>query len=234
MIALFQRLKSRHKDEDVTVMSESTNLEVATLGGGCFWCLEAVFDEVRGVEDVVSGYAGGFVVNPTYRQVCDGKTGHAEVVQVTFDPAVITFREILEIFFAIHDPTTLNRQGADVGPQYRSAIFYHSPEQKATAQAVIAELNGARVFDKPIVTEVTGATRFYPAEDYHQEYFRKNPYQPYCQVVVSPKVAKLRDTTADEEQRMKNSEWGKSVALPPFGFHRCGRSLTKPRPALSL
>jgi peptide-methionine (S)-S-oxide reductase len=177
-------------------MSESTNLEVTTLGGGCFWCLEAVFDEVRGVEDVVSGYSGGFVVNPTYRQVCDGRTGHAEVVQVAFDPTVITFREILEIFFAIHDPTTLNRQGADVGPQYRSAIFYHSPEQKATAQAVIAELNADRVFDKPIVTEVTGVTKFYAAEDYHQEYFRKNPYQPYCQVVVSPKVAKLRKNFA--------------------------------------
>jgi peptide-methionine (S)-S-oxide reductase len=177
-------------------MSESVNLEVATLGGGCFWCLEAVFDEVRGVEDVLSGYSGGFVVNPTYRQVCDGKTGHAEVVRVAFDPTVITFREILEIFFAIHDPTTLNRQGADVGPQYRSAIFYHSPEQKATAQAVIAELNTGRIFDKPIVTEVAGVTRFYPAEDYHQEYFRKNPHQPYCQVVVSPKVAKLRKSFA--------------------------------------
>jgi peptide-methionine (S)-S-oxide reductase len=179
-------------------MNETSNREVATLGGGCFWCLEAVYDEVRGVQDVVSGYAGGFVVNPTYRQVCDGKTGHAEVVRVTFDPTVITFREILEIFFAIHDPTTLNRQGADVGPQYRSAIFYHSPEQKATAQAVIAELNATRVFDKPIVTEVTGATRFYAAEDYHQEYFRKNPYQPYCQVVVSPKVAKLRKNFAEK------------------------------------
>ena len=179
-------------------MNEITNLEVTTLGGGCFWCLEAVFDEVRGVQDVVSGYAGGFVVNPTYRQVCDGKTGHAEVVRVTFDPAVITFREILEIFFAIHDPTTLNRQGADVGPQYRSAIFYHSPQQKETAQTVIAELNADRVFDKPIVTEVTGATRFYAAEDYHQEYFRKNPYQPYCQVVVSPKVAKLRKNFAEK------------------------------------
>ncbi len=173
-------------------MSETSKFEVTTLGGGCFWCLEAVYDEVRGVEDVVSGYAGGFVVNPTYRQVCDGRTGHAEVVRVTFDPAVITFREILEIFFAIHNPTTLNRQGADVGTQYRSAIFYHSPEQKATAQAVIGELNAAKIFDKPIVTEVTAATKFYAAEDYHQEYFRKNPYQPYCQVVVSPKVAKLR------------------------------------------
>ena len=177
-------------------MSDTTNRETATLGGGCFWCLEAVYDEVRGVEDVVSGYAGGLVVNPTYRQVCDGKTGHAEVVRVEFDPTVITFREILEIFFAIHDPTTLNRQGADVGTQYRSAIFCHTPEQKATAQAVIAELNAAHIFDKPIVTEVTGAPRFYPAEDYHQEYFRKNPYQPYCQVVVSPKVAKLRKSFA--------------------------------------
>ena len=182
-------------------MNEPTNREVATLGGGCFWCLEAAFDQVRGVEEVVSGYSGGFVVNPTYRQVCDGKTGHAEVTQLTFDPAVITFREILEIFFALHDPTTLNRQGNDVGPQYRSAIFYHSPEQKATAQAVIAELNAAQIFDKPIVTEVTGVTRFYPAEDYHQEYYSNNPNQPYCQVVVSPKVAKLRKNFAGKLKR---------------------------------
>ncbi|MBE2234872.1 MAG: peptide-methionine (S)-S-oxide reductase MsrA [Anaerolinea sp.] len=182
-------------------MNEPTNREVATLGGGCFWCLEAAFDQVRGVEEVVSGYSGGFVVNPTYRQVCDGKTGHAEVTQLTFDPAVITFREILEIFFALHDPTTLNRQGGDVGPQYRSAIFYHTPEQKATAQAVIAELNAAQIFDKPIVTEVTGVTRFYPAEDYHQEYYSNNPNQPYCQVVVSPKVAKLRKNFAGKLKR---------------------------------
>ena len=177
-------------------MSESTNPEVTTLAGGCFWCLEAVFDDLRGVDDVGSGYSRGFVTNPTYRQVCDGKTGHAEVVQITFDPAVISFRELLEVFFAIHDPTTLNRQGADVGPQYRSAIFYHSPEQKATAQAVIAELNAAKVFDKPIVTEVTGVTRFYPAEDYHQEYYVNNTNQPYCRVVISPKVAKLRKNFA--------------------------------------
>jgi peptide-methionine (S)-S-oxide reductase len=177
-------------------MDNATNRETATLGGGCFWCLEAVFDEVRGVEDVVSGYSGGFVLNPTYRQVCDGNTGHAEVVRVEFDPTVITFREILEIFFAIHDPTTLNRQGADVGTQYRSAIFYHTPEQKATAQAVIAELNAARVFDKPIATEVTGVTKFYPAEDYHQEYYTNNASQPYCRVVISPKVAKLRKSFA--------------------------------------
>jgi len=177
-------------------MTDATHRETATLGGGCFWCLEAVYDQVRGVEDVVSGYSGGFVLNPTYRQVCDGKTGHAEVVRVEFDPTVITFREILEIFFAIHDPTTLNRQGADVGTQYRSAIFYHTPEQKATAQAVIAELNAARVFDKPIVTEVTGVTKFYPAEDYHQEYYVNNTNQPYCRVVISPKVAKLRKNFA--------------------------------------
>lgn len=173
-------------------MNESPHLEVATLAGGCFWCLEAVFNQIRGVEDVVSGYSGGFVANPTYRQVCDGRTGHAEVVQITFDPAVISFRELLELFFAIHNPTTLNRQGGDVGPQYRSAIFYHTPEQKAAAQAAIAELSAAQVFDDPIVTEVTGVTRFYPAEDYHQEYYINNTLQPYCQMVISPKVAKMR------------------------------------------
>lgn len=173
-------------------MNESTNLEVTTLAGGCFWCLEAVFNQIRGVQEVVSGFSGGFVANPTYRQVCDGRTGHAEVVQITFDRDVISFRELLEIFFALHDPTTLNRQGGDVGPQYRSAIFYHSPEQKATAQAVIAELGAAQVYDDPIVTEVTGVTKFYPAEDYHQEYYINNTLQPYCQMVISPKVAKMR------------------------------------------
>jgi peptide-methionine (S)-S-oxide reductase len=166
--------------------------EVATLGGGCFWCLEPVFDDLKGVEDVVSGYSGGAVRNPTYRQVCDGDTGHAEVVQVTFDQAVVSFREILEVFFTIHDPTTLNRQGADVGTQYRSAIFYHTPEQQATAQQVIDELNGAGVWGKPIATEVTPFEVFYPAEDYHQEYFERNGGQPYCQFVIAPKVAKFR------------------------------------------
>ena len=166
--------------------------EVATLGGGCFWCLEPIFDNLKGVEDVVSGYSGGAVRNPTYRQVCDGDTGHAEVVQVTFDPAVISFREILEVFFTFHDPTTLNRQGADVGTQYRSAIFYHTPEQQATARQVIDEFNAARIWDKPIVTEVTPFEVFYPAEDYHQEYFERNGGQPYCQFVIAPKVAKFR------------------------------------------
>jgi peptide-methionine (S)-S-oxide reductase len=166
--------------------------EVATLAGGCFWCLEAVFEQVEGVERVESGYAGGTAPNPTYRQVCSGTTGHAEVVQITFDPRVIAFRELLEIFFTIHDPTTLNRQGADVGTQYRSAIFYHSEEQRRTAEAVIGELAAAGLWDGPIVTELAPFTAFYRAEDYHQEYYRANPMQPYCQVVIAPKVAKFR------------------------------------------
>jgi peptide-methionine (S)-S-oxide reductase len=165
---------------------------LATLGGGCFWCLEAVFEQLRGVERVISGYCGGTTANPTYRQVCGGGTGHAEVVQLTFNPAVVTFRELLEIFFAIHDPTTPNRQGADVGTQYRSAIFYHIPEQKQTAEGLIAELNAANIWDDPIVSEVVPFTAFYPAEDYHQGYFRQNAGQPYCQAVVAPKVAKFR------------------------------------------
>ncbi len=166
--------------------------EVATLAGGCFWCLEPIFKDLRGVEQVVSGYTGGTVPNPTYQQVCTGATGHAEAVQITFDPAVISFRELLEIFFTIHDPTTLNRQGADVGTQYRSAIFYHSPEQRATAEAVIAALNEQGLWERPIVTEVTPFEVFYPAEAYHQDYFARNPGQPYCQAVIAPKVAKFR------------------------------------------
>jgi len=172
--------------------SSSGAREVATLGGGCFWCLEAVFEHLRGVERVVSGYCGGSVAHPTYRQVCGGDTGHAEVVQVTFDPATVSYREVLEVFFAIHDPTTLNRQGADVGTQYRSAIFYHSPQQKQVAEGLIAELNAAKIWDRPIVTEVVPFQTFWPAEDYHQGYFRDNPGQPYCQAVVAPKVAKFR------------------------------------------
>jgi peptide-methionine (S)-S-oxide reductase len=166
--------------------------ETATLGGGCFWCLEAVYDQLRGVTDVVSGYSGGTVPNPTYEQVCAKRTGHAEVVQITFDPGVISFRDILKVFFAIHDPTTLNRQGNDVGPQYRSVIFYHSPEQKAAAEETIAELGREGLWPRPIVTEVTPFQAFYPAEDYHQEYFVRNPYQGYCQAIVAPKVAKFR------------------------------------------
>jgi len=166
--------------------------EVATLAGGCFWCLEAVYEELKGVERVESGYSGGTVSDPTYRQVSTGRTGHAEVVRVTFDPEIITFKEILEVFFTIHDPTTLNRQGADVGPQYRSAIFYHDEEQRRVAEGVISELEAERVWDNPIVTEVTPFDTFYVAEDYHQGYFRNNEYQPYCQVVIAPKVAKFR------------------------------------------
>jgi peptide-methionine (S)-S-oxide reductase len=171
---------------------EMKQLETATLAGGCFWCLEAVYDQLKGVTDVASGYSGGQVRNPSYREVCMGTTGHAEVVQVTFDPGVIGFRDILNVFFSIHDPTTLNRQGADVGTQYRSAIFYHSPEQKAVAEATIRELGARGLWEAPIVTEVTPFTAFYPAEDYHQDYFANNPRQPYCQAVVAPKVAKFR------------------------------------------
>lgn len=166
--------------------------EVATLAGGCFWCLEAVFDDLEGVHDVVSGYAGGAVPNPSYEQVCAGTTGHAEVVQITFDPTVISFREILDVFFTIHDPTTLNRQGPDAGTQYRSAIFYHTPEQKATAEQLIADLDASGIWGAPIVTGVAPFTAFYPAEEYHQEYFRRNPSQPYCVMIVAPKVAKVR------------------------------------------
>lgn len=166
--------------------------EVATLAGGCFWCLEAVYDDLKGVTDVVSGYSGGARENPSYQQVSTGASGHAEAVQITFDPAVVSFRELLEVFFTIHDPTTPNRQGADVGPQYRSAIFYHTPEQQATTEQVIQELSAAKIWNAPFVTEVAPFAAFYPAEDYHQEYFRRNPYAGYCQVVIAPKVAKFR------------------------------------------
>ncbi len=166
--------------------------EIATVAGGCFWCLEAVYDQTKGVASVESGYMGGKNTDPTYEQVCSGRTGHAEVVRVTFDPAVISFRELLEMFFVIHDPTTLNRQGNDAGTQYRSAIFYHSPEQKKTAEEVIAAFTKDKVYANPIVTEVVPTGPFYVAEDYHQEYFARNPLQGYCTYVVGPKVAKFR------------------------------------------
>jgi peptide-methionine (S)-S-oxide reductase len=178
-------------------MSAEKSTELATLAGGCFWCLEAVYKELRGVSRVVSGYAGGHVESPTYREVCDGTTGHAEAVQITFDPSVASYKELLEVFFTIHDPTTLNRQGGDVGSQYRSAVFYHSPEQRETAEQVIAEMSAARVWDSPIVTEVAPLEKFYPAEDYHQDYFEKNPTQPYCRAVVAPKVSKFRKLFLD-------------------------------------
>lgn len=175
--------------------------EVAILGGGCFWCLEAVFDELRGVENVESGYMGGHVQDPSYRDVCTGTTGHAEVVRLTFDPSEVTYRELLEVFFTIHDPTTLNRQGGDVGPQYRSVIFYDSPAQRDVAAEVIEELEEAEVWDAPIVTELATAETFYPAEEYHREYYRRNPEQPYCQVVVEPKVAQFRARFMDRLKR---------------------------------
>ncbi|HEU4559502.1 MAG TPA: peptide-methionine (S)-S-oxide reductase MsrA [Longimicrobium sp.] len=166
--------------------------EVATLAGGCFWCLEAVYEQLKGVEKVVSGYMGGHVQNPSYHDVCTGRTGHAEVVQVTFDPAQVSYRELLEVFFTIHDPTTLNRQGGDVGTQYRSAVFFHSPEQEQTAREVIRDVEEEEVWENPIVTQVEAAAEFYPAEDYHQQYYRRNPGQGYCQVVIAPKVSKFR------------------------------------------
>ena len=166
--------------------------QMATLAGGCFWCLEAVYEQLNGVERVESGYAGGHVPNPTYAQVCSDTTGHAEVVRINFDPAVVSYRELLDVFFTIHDPTTLNSQGHDYGSQYRSAIFYHDGEQKAAAEAVIRELTAAKLWGHPIVTQVVPLGAFYPAEDYHREYFRRNSGNPYCQIVIEPKVAKFR------------------------------------------
>jgi peptide-methionine (S)-S-oxide reductase len=170
--------------------------EIATLAGGCFWCLEAVYDQLKGVTDVVSGYSGGHVPNPTYQQICNKNTGHAEVIQIEYDTDVVSFGDLLDIFFTIHDPTTLNRQGNDVGPQYRSAIFYHNDEQKRVAESKIRDFS--TVWQSPIVTEVTSFDTFYAAENYHQEYFANNPYQPYCQVVVAPKVAKFRKKFFDQ------------------------------------
>ena len=179
----------------------NNNLETATLGAGCFWCVEAVFDDLKGVEDVVSGYSGGHTDNPTYREVCSETTGHAEVTQIKFDPEVISFADILRVFFAVHDPTTLNRQGNDIGTSYRSAIFYHNDEQKRIAEEVIDKLDDANIWDEPIVTEVAEFTNFYPAEGYHQEYFANNPTQPYCAAVVAPKVAKFRKMFVDRLKR---------------------------------
>lgn len=177
-------------------MSENMR-EVATFGGGCFWCLDAAFRQLEGVEKIESGYAGGQVANPTYRDVCTGTTGHAEVVQVTFDPSVISFRDLLGVFFTIHDPTTRDRQGADVGPQYRSIVLYHSPEQREITGQVIDELERSHVWDNPIVTQIVPVAEFYPAEQYHQDYYANNPNQPYCQIVVAPKVAKVRKAYFD-------------------------------------
>ncbi len=180
-------------------MQNGTTLEQATLGGGCFWCLEAVYTELRGVERVISGYAGGSVAHPSYEQVCSGRTGHAEVVQVSFDPNEISYRDVLDVFFTIHDPTTLDRQGADVGSQYRSVIFFHSPEQQETALSAIEHVK--ELFSDPIVTQVVPLDKFYPAEGYHQDYFARNSNQPYCQFVVAPKVAKARQKFMERLKR---------------------------------
>jgi len=190
--------KEQMVQNQLRVSSPSHGKETATLAGGCFWCLEAVYDELNGVEDVVSGYSGGKTPDPSYEMVCTGTTGHAEVVQITFDPEVISFKEILEVFFTIHDPTTPNRQGPDVGTQYRSAIFYHTSEQKTVAEQIIVQLGAASIWDAPIVTELNPFEKFYAAEDYHQEYFRRNPSQPYCRVVVAPKVAEFRKHFLDK------------------------------------
>ena len=179
-------------------MTTSPQREVATLAGGCFWCLEAAFQDLKGVERVQSGYAGGRVANPSYEQVCTGTTGHAEVVQITFDPEVVSFDDLLHVFFTIHDPTTLNRQGVDVGTQYRSAIFYHTADQKAAAERVIAELQSEHVWDDSIVTELKPLEALYPAEEYHRDYFRRNPTQGYCSAVIAPKVAKVRKLFLDK------------------------------------
>jgi peptide-methionine (S)-S-oxide reductase len=175
--------------------------ELATLGGGCFWCTEAVYSELKGVVKVLPGYAGGTVPDPTYEEVCTGRTGHAEVVQIEFDPAQITYREILQIFFTVHDPTSLNRQGADVGTQYRSVILFHSPEQRTVAAEVLHQVEEERLWPRRPVTEVVPLKTFYPAEDYHRDYFRRNPGQGYCQAVIAPKVAKFRHRYAERLRR---------------------------------
>lgn len=185
-------------DQNPNQSGSQDGMEVTTLGGGCFWCLEAVFVELQGVEKVESGYSGGTVPDPSYEQVCTGTTGHAEVAQITFDPDVISLREILQVFFATHDPTTLNRQGADVGTQYRSVIFYHDEEQKNIAEKMIEELNSANIWPNPIVTEVEPLEDYYKAEDYHQDYYKYNKQQPYCQAVITPKLAKFRKNFAEK------------------------------------
>ena len=174
-------------------MTQPENTQITTLAGGCFWCLDAIYGELDGVKEVVSGYSGGPKTNPSYEEVCTGTTGHAEVVQITFDPVSITFTELLRVFFTIHDPTTINRQGADSGTQYRSAIFYHDEEQQRVAEKVMKEVTEAGLWRDPIVTEVTLLENFYRGEDYHQKYFLKNPYQPYCQVIIEPKLTKFRN-----------------------------------------
>lgn len=192
------------KEEISAQSNNNTNkTEQITLAGGCFWCLDAVFSDLNGVDEVLSGYAGGSLPDPTYRQVCEGDTGHAEVVRITFQPDLISLKELLQIFFTIHNPTTLNRQGADIGTQYRSAIFYRSPEQKQIAEVVISEVERSKIWNGSVVTEISPLPKFYPAEDYHQEYYRNNPNQPYCVAVIEPKVLKFRKIYTDKLKKRK-------------------------------
>ncbi|MDA7980967.1 MAG: peptide-methionine (S)-S-oxide reductase MsrA [Pirellulales bacterium] len=191
-------MSSSDQEPDVDQIPPNTKLETATFGTGCFWCTEAVFQQLKGVHSVVSGYTGGHVENPTYKQICTGTTGHAEVVQIQFDPRVIAFKDLLEVFWKTHDPTTLNRQGADVGPQYRSAVFFHSEEQKKLAERYKQELDSSGAFEQPIVTEITESSTFYPAEDYHQNYFNLNGSQPYCSFVIRPKLEKFEQAFSDK------------------------------------
>lgn len=181
-----------NQDIHKTFLNNYTNMDTATFGAGCFWCVEAIFQQLKGVEDVKSGYMGGKIKNPTYREVCSGLTGHAEVVQIIYNPEIISYSDLLEVFFQTHDPTTLNRQGADVGTQYRSVIFYHNQEQKELAEKIKKELNENKVFDNPVVTEIAPATEFFVAEDYHQNYYNENPLQPYCTYVIKPKLEKFK------------------------------------------
>lgn len=192
------KIQNKMENLPKTIVEVPEGLEVATIGGGCFWCTEAIYQDLKGVEKVLSGYSGGYLAKPTYKQVTSGTTGHAEVIQVFYDPTIISFDEILEIFWSTHDPTTLNRQGADVGPQYRSAVFYHSESQKEKAELYKNKLNESGAFNKPIVTEVTPFSNFYVAEDYHQNYFKDNGMQPYCQFVIRPKVEKFRKVFAEK------------------------------------
>jgi peptide-methionine (S)-S-oxide reductase len=198
LLSLYNISGKQQEIKPTYCMIESQNIEIATLGSGCFWCTEAVFEGLKGIVSAESGYSGGYIKNPSYREVCNGATGHAEVVQIRFDPSLISYEEILEVFFHTHDPTTLNQQGADVGTQYRSVIFYHNPSQKEIAEKVIHDLTKSNAFNKPIVTQISPFTAFYKAEDYHQDYFAKNPEASYCSFVIRPKIDKFRKNYSDK------------------------------------
>ncbi|MCW8897583.1 MAG: peptide-methionine (S)-S-oxide reductase MsrA [Flavobacteriales bacterium] len=191
-------MEAKNNDKPIENTNDTTITDTITLGAGCFWCVEAIFDQLKGVEKVISGYAGGEIKNPSYKEVCTGRTGHAEVCQVIYNPKIISIEEILEVFWQTHDPTTLNKQGGDVGTQYRSAIFYHNNAQKQIAEAYKQQLDSSNIFSNPIVTEITAFTNFYPAEDYHQDYFDLNDEQPYCSAIIKPKVEKFKKKFKDK------------------------------------